>query len=225
MTTTKNPIKQYLAQSVRINGKLILLVLLGILVAGVGVSLIGFIPEHREVVSLILFNLPAKIIVLIVPIILILKSKTYSEWSTANPNITIAKKDFTNATYTELFIASFFDIPILALIWISAHFVYPGMVDLNEGVAILGGSLGVAWGMIGLVCSLQFTKLVSISEGAMVFAVGFFVPFGVVVAIQRTLNAIELPLLFIAGVPALVGLVVLIISRPIAVRLQERVDL
>jgi len=79
--------------------------------------------------------------------------------------------------------------------------------------------------MIGIVYSLQFTKLGDISEGAILFTIGFFVPFGIVVAIQRAFHAIELPLIFIAGIPALVGFIVFIISRPIAVRLQKRVDL
>jgi len=57
------------------------------------------------------------------------------------------------------------------------------------------------------------------------FAVGFFVPFGVVVAIQRAFHAIELPLIFIAGVPALLGFIVLLVSRPIAIKLQEKAEL
>ena len=40
--------KSYLKQSVRTNGKMVLLVLLGILLAGIGVSLVGIIPEHRS---------------------------------------------------------------------------------------------------------------------------------------------------------------------------------
>jgi len=58
---TKNPTKSYLAQSVRTNGKLVLLVLLGILAAGVGATLVGIIPEHRELASIIISDLPAKI--------------------------------------------------------------------------------------------------------------------------------------------------------------------
>jgi len=222
---TKNPIKSYLAQSVRTNGRLVLLVLLGILVVGVAISLVGLIPEHRELVSLVIFNLPAKITVGLIPIILILKSKTYSEWSVANPDITITKKDFTNATYLEVFLSSFLGILPLVLIWIAVHFVYPGMVDLDEGFGVLGGSFGLVWGMIGLVYALQFTKLANINEGAVLFAVGFFVPFGVVVAIQRAFHAIELPLIFIAGIPALIGFIVFMVSRPIAVCLQDKKDL
>jgi len=79
--------------------------------------------------------------------------------------------------------------------------------------------------MVGLIYALQFTKLANISEGSVLFAVGFFVPFGVVVAIQQAFHAIELSLIFIAGIPALVGFIVFILSRPMAIRLQEKADL
>ena len=79
--------------------------------------------------------------------------------------------------------------------------------------------------MIGIVYSLQFTKLGDVSEGVILFAISFFVPFGVVVAIQRAFYAFELPIIFIAGVPALIGFIVFMVSRPIAVSLQEKIDL
>jgi len=122
-TTTPGTIKDFLTQSIRTNSKLILLVLLCMLVVGVAILLIGLIPEHREVVSLVIFNLPAKITVGLIPIILILKSKTYSEWNTANPNIALSKKDFTNASYLEVFLSSFLGILPLVLIWIAAYLV------------------------------------------------------------------------------------------------------
>ena len=85
--------KSYLAQSVRTNGKLVMLVMLGILVVGVALSLLGFIPEQRELVTLLIFDLLSKIAVGLIPLILIMKSKTYSEWCKTNPEPTISKKD------------------------------------------------------------------------------------------------------------------------------------
>ncbi|MCL2203283.1 MAG: hypothetical protein FWB88_05035 [Defluviitaleaceae bacterium] len=221
----KNSTKGYLAQSVRTNGKLVLLVLLGILVAGIGVSLVGIIPEHRALVSVIISDIPAKVTTLLIPIILILKTKDYAEWILANPNVDVTKKGFINGMYLEGFLASLLGLVALAIIWVVAHFISPEIVDMNEGIGVIGGALGIAWGMIGLVYSLQFTKLGEISEGAILFAIGFFVPFGVVVAIQQIFHALELSLAFIAGVPALVGILVLVVSRPVAVIWQERVDL
>jgi len=52
------------------------------------------------------------------------------------------------------------------------------MVDLNEGIAILGGSFGIIWMMIGLVYTLQFTKMANIGENALVFAIGFLFRLG-----------------------------------------------
>jgi len=193
------------------------------LVAGVGVSLVGIIPERRELVSLIISDLPAKITILLVPVILIFRTKTYSEWSAENPSTVITKKGFINAIYLEVFLSSFLGLSVLALIWAVAHLVSPGIVDLNEGFGVLGGSFGIVWGMIALVYSLQFTKLGQSDE--MLLAIGFFVPFGIVVAIQQAFHAIELSLIFIAGIPALVGFIMFMISRPIAVSLQEKIDL
>ena len=222
---TKNPMKSYLAQSIRTNGKLVMLVMLGILVAGVAISLLGFIPEQRELVTLLIFDLLTKISVGLIPIILIMKSKTYSEWCETNPELTLSKKDFMNATFLENFLSSFLGVLPLVLIWIAVHFLNTGMVDLDEGFGVLGGMFGVVWAMIGLVYSLQFSKLGNINEGAVLLAVAFLVPFWVVVAIQRTLHEMELSMLFVASVPAIIGFIVFIVSRPIAVRLQEKVEL
>jgi hypothetical protein len=216
--------KSYLKQSVRTNGKIVLLVLLGILLAGIGISLVGIIPEHRELVTLLISDLPAKIVIGAIPIILILKTKDYSDWIDANPSANVTKRDFINGMYLEGFISSLIGLVALGIIWAIALFISPELVDFNEGFGVIGGMFGVVWAMIGLVYSLQFTKLGDINEGAVLFAVGFFVPFGIVVAIQQTLHATELPLIFPTLVPALVGFIVFIVSRPIAVRLQENAE-
>jgi len=216
--------KIYLTQSARTNCKLVLLVLLGILVAGVGASLVGIIPEHRELVSLVISDLPAKMAIGLIPIILIFKTKDYSDWIEANPSANVTKRGFINGMYLEGFVSSLLGLVALAIIWAVAFFISHELVDFQEGLSVIGGAFGIVWAMIGIVYSLQFTKLGDISEGAILFAIGFFVPFGVVVAIQRAFHAIELPLIFIAGVPALVGLIVFMVSRPIAVSLQEKVE-
>jgi len=130
-------------QSISTNGKLVLLVLLGTLMVGVAISLIGLIPEHQELVSLLISDLPAKITIMAVPIILILKSKTYSEWCSEFSNITITKKDFLNASFLELFLSSMLGIPVLTIIWTIAYFVSPGIVDMNEGIGVIGGAFGI----------------------------------------------------------------------------------
>jgi len=222
---TKNPMKSYLAQSVRTNGKQVMIVMLGILGVGMAFSLLGFIPEQRELVTLLIFDLLPKMAVTLIPIILIMKSKTYSEWCETNPELNISKKDFMNATFLENLFSSFLGVLPLVLVWITVYFVDTGMVDLEEGFGVLGGMFGVVWAMIGLVYSLQFSKLGNINEGAVLLAVVFLVPFWGVVAIQRTLHEMELSMLFVASVPAIIGFIVFIVSCPIAVRLQEKVEL
>jgi hypothetical protein len=110
--------KSYLTQSIRANGKLVLLVLLGILLAGIGSSLVGIMPEHRGLVNMIISDLPAKVVIGAVPIILILKTKDYSDWVLANPSANVTKRDFINGMYVEGFVSSFLGLVVLAIIWL-----------------------------------------------------------------------------------------------------------
>lgn len=218
--------KSYLKQSVRTNGKIVLFVLLGILLVGIGVSLVGIIPEHRELVTLLISDSLAKIVIGLIPIILIIKTKAYSDWIEANPSANVTKRDFINGMYLEGFISSFISLVVLAIIWAIAIFINPELVDFHEGFGVAGGMFGVVWAMIGLVYSLQFTKLGDINEGAILLGVGFLVPFGIVVAIQQTLyNVLDLPHIFAVVVPAIFGFIVFIVSRPIAVKLQENAEM
>jgi len=246
--SNKKPIRNYLAYRMRMHGKLTLQVLLLILGAGIVVSLAGFIPQAQGLVSTVVSDIPVKLIFFAAPAVLIFKSKTYSQWHEYAPKLPMKKKDFINATYLEIFLSSLYGIPVLAIIWLVASLVHPGIVDFNEGLAVAGGSFGIVLIMTGLVYSLQFTKLGKSEE--LLLSIGFFGSFGFVFLLQVSLFRLKEMLLTVdffsslgftfefsqllieidsihtisALAPVIIGLIVFLICLVVSIKLQEKVD-
>ncbi|MDR2833431.1 MAG: hypothetical protein LBV67_06930 [Streptococcaceae bacterium] len=226
------PVKNYLTQSIRTNGKLILIVHFIILFAGVLLSIGRGIPAFASMFSdhlltEFVIDLPVKIAGGATTIILLLKSKSYSDWQETFPNNPITKKEFAAATYLEMFISAFLGIPTLIIIWIVAAVVDPSVVDamFTYGVFNVGGMIFLVWMMISVVYILQFTKLVKISQGSMVLIVGLFSSLWTTMGVQNILISMNLNRIIAAFICVILGLIILAISWKVTTILYEKKEM
>ena len=203
---TKNPIKNYLMQSVRTNGKTVLLALFSLLIVWVAVAIMRTIPAVTNLISERLLrefvvDLPVKFLIAVVPFIIIKNDKSYAKWKETNPDSPITKKDFTTATYLNYFLFSLTSMPVLAVVWATA----------------------------GLNYTLQFIPYLQNDKGdTLAPIIGFLVSFGTAFGLQMLFYQLfELPRMatVAAIIIAAIGLVIFLICRPITARLYEKFDL
>jgi len=230
--TAKNPIKHYLAWSARTNGKIIIIALVIILVAGLALAIARGIPSianqfSEHMLNEFIVDIPVKLVILVVPCILLFKSKTHKEWQELHKDISITKKDYVTATYLEIFLSTFISLPVLLIIWIVAVLVDSSVSEniLTIGVFNLGAGFFLIWMMTALVYTLQFTKLVKINDGAVLLVVCLFASLWTTMGFQSLLFLAEIPSLLKGAICALAGLVILLIGRAITAKLYEKVDL
>ena len=139
----KNPIKHYLTQCVRTNGKQLFFAWIGVLIFGL-LLVIGRVihPITRifseHILSEFVIDLPLKAAFMVIPLILFYRSKMYKEWQEANPDTSITKRDFTTAIYFEIFLSTFLGIFALGIIWFVAGLVDPTIVERILKVGIFG---------------------------------------------------------------------------------------
>jgi len=235
IVNTKNSIKNYLMQSVRTNGKIVLLALFALLVVWVAVAIMRTIPAVTNVISERLLrefvvDLPVKFVIGLVPYIILMRTKSYSKWTEANPDTPITKKDFTTATYLNHFLLSLTSMPVLAIIWVAAVLADPYMLEyIPMGIYNAGAMFFVVWAMAGLIYTLQFIPYFQKpKEEKLNLAISFLISFGTAIGLQMLFyRAFELPRMatLAAIIIAAIGLVVFLICRPITARLYEKFDL
>ncbi|MCL2171127.1 MAG: ABC-2 transporter permease [Defluviitaleaceae bacterium] len=229
---TKNPIKNYLIQSVRTNGKIVLLALFALLVVWVAVAILRTVPAVTDVISERLLrefivDLPVKFVVALLPYIILMRTESYSKWTKANPDTPITKKDFTTATYLNHFLLSLTSMPVLAVIWTVAVLADPYMLEyIPMGIYNAGAMFFVVWAMAGLNYTLQFmTYFQKSKEKKLTLAISFIISFGIAFGLQSLFYSVfELPRMatLAAIIIAAIGLVVFLICRPITARLYEK---
>jgi hypothetical protein len=230
--TAKNPIKHYLAWATRTNGKIIIIALVIILVAGLALAIARGIPPienqfSEHMLNEFIVDIPVKLVILVAPIILLFKSKTRKEWQELHKDISITKKDYATATYLEIFLSTFISLPVLLIIWIVAIRVDSSVIEniLTIGVFNLGAGFFLIWMMVALVYTLQFTKLVKINDGAVLLVICLFASLWTTMGFQSLLFSTEIPSLLKGAICALAGLVILLIGRAITEKLYKKVDL
>ncbi|MCL2188664.1 MAG: hypothetical protein FWC16_04830 [Defluviitaleaceae bacterium] len=233
--TTKNPIKNYLVQSVSTNGKIVLLAWFVLLVVWVAVAIMRTIPAVTDIISErmlreFVVDFPVKFIIALIPYIILMKTKSYVEWTEANPDTPITKKDFTTATYLNYFLFSLASMPVLAVVWVVAVLADPYMLEyIPMGIYNAGAMFFVVWAMAGLNCTMQFIPyLQKTKEKKLTLAIGFIISFAIAFGLQMLFYRVfELPRMaaVAAIIIAAIGLVVFLICRPITARLYEKSDL
>ncbi|MCL2569394.1 MAG: hypothetical protein FWE12_08245 [Oscillospiraceae bacterium] len=232
---TKKPIKNYLMQSVRTNGKTVLLALFALLIVWVAVAIMRTIPAVTNVISErwlreLVVDLPVKFIIAVVPYIILTRTKSYSKWTEANPDAPISKKDFTTATYLNYFLFSLTSMPVLAVVWVVAVLADPYILEyIPMGIYNAGAMFFVVWATAGLNYTLQFIQYLQNDKGdSLAPIIGFLVSFGTAFGLQSLFYRVfELPRMATpaAMIIAAMGLVVFLICRPITARLYEKFDL
>jgi hypothetical protein len=233
--TTKTPIKNYLIQSVRTNGKTVLLALFALLIVWVAVAILRTVPAVTNVISERLLrefvvDLPVKFVIGLIPYILLMRTKSYSKWTEANPDTPITKKDFTTVAYLNYFLFSLASMPVLAVVWVVAVLADPYMLAyIPMGIYNAGAMFFVVWAMAGLNYTLQFIPYLQNDKGDnLAPIIGFLVSFGTAFGLQSLFyHVFELPRMATpaAMIIAAIGLVVFLICRPITARLYEKSDL
>jgi len=231
---TTNPIKHYLAQTVRTNGKWVLIAWSGVLVFGLILATARVLPPiqnlfSEHILGEFVVDLPVKAAFLIIPLILIVRSKSHKEWQEAN--LTITKKKFSTALYLEIFLFTFLGIPALIIIWLVAGLIDPTIIEriFITGILASGEMFLWVWLMTTLIYTLQFTPLGEISEGSVLVAVSLLGSLWLVVSLQNTLwyvvddMGVSIPI--VVATYVFIGLIILVIGRTITAKLYEKVDL
>jgi len=232
---TKKPIKNYLIQSVGTNGKTVLLALFALLIVWVAVAILRTVPAVTDMISErwlreLVVDLPVKFIIGLIPYIILMKTKSYSKWTEANPDAPISKKDFTTATYLGYFLFSLASMPVLAAVWVVAVLADPYILEyIPMGIYNAGAMFFVVWAMAGLNYTLQFIPYLQNDKGdSLAPIIGFLVSFGIAFGLQSLFYRVfELPRMatLAAIIIAAMGLVIFLICRPITARLYEKSDL
>jgi len=232
----KNPIKHYLVQSLRKNGKWILVAWIGVLIVGLILATIRVFPPitnlfSEHILGEFVVDIPLKLAFIVIPIILFYRSKTHKKWQEDNPYSPITKKDFTTAIYLEIFLSTFVGIFALVIIWIVAGLVDPAIIDriLRVGIFSLGEGFLWVWLMATLIYTLQFTPIVKIAQGAVLLSASLLGSLQVVVRLQniswRLIDAVVMPIPLMVVTYISAGLIILIIGWAITAKLYEKVDL
>ncbi|MCL1862230.1 MAG: hypothetical protein FWF78_01540 [Defluviitaleaceae bacterium] len=225
----KTPIKSYLAIQLRTHRKSVVIALITILIVGVALAIGRAIPAITNIFSEHMLNefvvdIPVKLVILTVPIILFFKSKTHKEWQEAHQDIQITKKDFATATYLEIFLSTFVGVPVLFTIWIVAVLVDHSIIEniLTIGVFNLGAGFFLIWMMTALVYTLRFTKLAKINQGAVLLVICLFASLWTTMGLQSLLFSMEMPFAMKAVICMLIGLVVIVIGWSITTKLYAK---
>ena len=228
----KNPIKSYLVKSAKANSKPVLIALLVFLIVGLILVIGRITPVFKSIFSEhllreLVVDLPVKAVGLIVPIILMFKNKSHSEWHEAYPDMPMSKKNFTTAIYLEMFLSALVAVPVLVVIWVVASLVDPNIVEsiLTTGVFALGVMFFIPWVMTALIFTLQFTKLLEINDGAVLLFGSVLVAFWLGVGLQSLLFALVVPHALASVICAFIGLIIILIGWKITASLYEKVDL
>jgi len=232
----KDPIKYYLIQSVKMNGRHILIALIGTLAFGLILATTRVFPPianlfSEHMLGEFVVDLPVKAAFLIIPIVLFYKSKTHKEWQEANQDTSITKKEFATAIYLEIFLSTFIGIFALLIIWIVAGLVDPSIVDRIHRVGVFSLGEGFLWVglMTTLVFTLQFTALVKIAKGSLLLCASLLGSLQVIVILQNIswyfIDDVGIPIPLVTLTYASVGLFILVIGRTITARLYDKVDL
>jgi len=230
-----NSIKNYLMQSVRTNGKTVLLALFALLVVWVAVAILRTIPAVTDIISErmlreFVVDLPVKFLIAVVPFIILKNDKSYAKWKETNPDSSITKKDFTTATYLNYFLFSLTSMPVLAVVWVVAVLADPYILEyIPMGIYNAGAMFFVVWAMAGLNYTLQFIpSWQKYREDDLALIISFLISFGTAFGLQMLFYRVfELPRMatIAAIIIAVIGLVVFLICRPITARLYEKFDL
>jgi len=193
---TKSPIKYYLAQSVRTNGKYALLAWVGTLVLCLILVTIRVLPPVYNLIpfladDIFVFNVPPKLAPFAVPLVLFLRNMmceqepkpdtptekglivfrgaSHKAWQEDNPDIPITKKQFATALYLEIFLSTFLGVFALGIIWVVA-----GLLDsivfeyiFRNGIHVLG--VVFLWVCLAttMFYTLQFSPLKKIANGGL----------------------------------------------------------
>ena len=233
---TTNPIKHYFAQSVRTNGKWVLIAWVGVLIFGLILATARVLPPIQNLFSEhmlgeFVVDLPVKAAFLVIPLILIVRSKSYKEWQEANLNVPITKKKFSTSLYLEIFLFTLLGIPTLIIIWLVAGLIDHAIIEriFITGILASGEMFLWVWLMTTLIYTLQFTPLGKISNGSVLVAVSLLGSLQLVVSLQNTLwyvvDDMEVPIPIVVATYVFIGLIILVIGRTITAKLYEKVDL
>jgi len=200
---TKSPVKHYLAQSVRTNGKwafiawvctlFVCIILVTIRVLPPVYNLIPFLMD-----DIFVFNVPPKLAPFAVPLVLILgnmmcrqepkpdtptekglmffRGASYKAWQENNPDIPITKKEFATALYLEIFLSTFFGVFALGIIWTVAGLLDPTVFEhiFRNGIHVLG--VVFLWVCLAttMFYTLQFSPLKKIANGGLLLIISLF---------------------------------------------------
>ena len=233
---TKNPIKHYLSQSVRTNRKWVFFAWISILAFGLILATIRVLPPiaslfSEHILGEFVVDLPVKTAFLVIPLILIVRSKSHKKWQEANPDVPITKKNFSTALYLEIFLSIFLGVPALIITWIVAGLIDPVIVEriFITGILASGEMFLWVWLMTTLIYTLQFTPLVKVGDGSVLVAAGLLGSLWVVVSLQNTLwysiNEIGVPIPLVVAIYMFVALLILVIGWVITAKVYEKVDL
>ncbi|MCL2202922.1 MAG: hypothetical protein FWB88_03150 [Defluviitaleaceae bacterium] len=235
---TQNPVKNFLSVSIKTERLMVLLTLFALLITGVAIGIIRTLPAFEDIIDPrmlreLIVDIPVKAVVGAVPFILLFRDKRYSEWTKDNPDISISKRDFAKGIYHRIFLSSLLSIPVLAIIWLVASVADPDITEyiLSIGIFNAGAMFFCVWVMTGLVYTLQFISKNEVFRYVLLYA-GLIVAFGLAVALQMLANNVfELPymsaftVMGISAIIAAIGLIILLICKPITAKLYEKSEL
>jgi len=237
MTANTSPIKHYLAQSIRTNGKWVLVAWVGVLVSGLILVLGRLLPPIQNLLSEVILgglvvNIPLKAAFIVIPLVLLCRSKTHKEWQEVNSDTPITRKEFSAASYLEIFLSTLLGLPALGIIWIVAGLTDPAIVEYILTVGVFGLGEGFLWVslMATLIYTLQFTPLVKIAEGSILILIGLFGPLWIIASLLQPIswdfiNYEGVPIPLVVVIYILAGLIVLVVGKTITAKLYEEIDL
>ncbi|MCL2376016.1 MAG: hypothetical protein FWC76_01340 [Defluviitaleaceae bacterium] len=228
-----SPAGYYLFNSTRANAKLIYYYFLTFIPMGIVLGIATTIPlltdplpEH--LLNKLILDVPVWLMALPLPLILLFRSKPHKEWQETHknemecPRKSLTAKEFTTATYLEIFLFTIISFVPLIINWSAAITEGSSIREklFTIGVFNLGTVFFHIWMMTALVFIFRFTK----ARRAILMLLCFFASLLATMGLQSLLTSLEIPYAIAAAICALLGLIVLRIGWAITVRLYEKVD-
>jgi len=233
------PAAYYLVNSANANDKLIGRMMITTMIVVYIFAMVGhilpFVDQFSErLLNIYIFELPVWMTVLPLPLILLFRSKPHKEWQETHENTmkvprkSITAKEFTTATYLEIFLSTIIASSLIVInwggvLWALGHDVREILFTI--GVFNLGSRFFHIWMMTSLVFILRFTKLAKIAPRAVLMLLCFFASLLATMGLQSLLTSLEIPYAIAAVICAILGLIVLRVGWAVTVRLYEKVDL
>ena len=229
------PAVYYLVSSANANDKLIGRMMITTMIVVYIFAIVGHILPFVDLFSesllnIYIFEFPVWMTVLPLPIILLWRSKPHKEWQETHKNTmkvprkSITTKEFTTATYLEIFLSTIIASSLIVINW--GGVLWALGPDVREilftiGVFNLGFRFFHIWMMASLVFIFRFAKLAKVARGAILMLLCFFASLLATMGLQSLLTLLEIPYAIAAAICAILGLIVLRIGCAVTVRLHE----